>query len=388
MGGASPPRSWASTRAPQYPTFPHFATRPRTGVPFATSIAGDRVPAMSAPEAMSAAPDDANDLRGYYFRLLLGKTGIRVAIALAAIVGAVAGTLLAGPAIGAAGLAAALVVALLIVFGIADSRSEDAFFDVYGQQHGMSVHGRSRLPQATPLLRKGDDRYAERMLEGPLADGVDGVLALYTYEDETTDSEGNRQTELLPLHGRPRRAARVRRLRPRALLPAQVRAARAGEVRGRLPPLQRTGQAGERGARRALRDLRRQGRGRQPPAPALLPHLHRLADRLGAREVRLRAGRRDPLLLCQGPQEEGGRARHDPRRLSLRGSPPARGVGRVTQSGQKPLSRTSALAMRAAAIISRTEGTRSRATTSWILGAARAARSSTARRWSRRSAAA
>jgi hypothetical protein len=149
---------------------------------------------MSAPEATSAAPDDANDLRGYYFRLLLGKAGIRVAIALAAIVGAVAGTLLAGPAIGAAGLAAALAVALLIVFGIADSRSEDAFFDVYGQQHGMSVYGRSRLPQATPLLRKGDDRYAERMLEGPLADGVDGVLALYTYEDETTDSEGNRQT--------------------------------------------------------------------------------------------------------------------------------------------------------------------------------------------------
>ncbi len=149
---------------------------------------------MSAPEAASAAPDDANDLRGYYFRLLLGKTGVRIAVALAAVAGAVAGTLLAGPAIGAAGLAAALVLALLVVFGIADSRAERAFFDVYGQERGMSVYGRSRLPQATPLLRKGDDRYAERMLEGPLADGVDGVLALYTYEDETTDGEGNRQT--------------------------------------------------------------------------------------------------------------------------------------------------------------------------------------------------
>lgn len=31
-------------------------------------------------------------------------------------------------------------------------------------------------------------------MAGPLADGVDGVLALYTYEDETTDSEGNTQT--------------------------------------------------------------------------------------------------------------------------------------------------------------------------------------------------
>jgi hypothetical protein len=148
----------------------------------------------SPPAAGAGAPDDANDLRGYYFRLLLGKAGVRVGVGLAAIAGAVAGTLLAGPAIGAAGLAGALIVALLIVFGVADSRAEGAFFDLYGQQRGMNVYGRSRLPQATPLLRKGDDRYAERMLEGPLADGVEGLLALYTYEDETTDSEGNRQT--------------------------------------------------------------------------------------------------------------------------------------------------------------------------------------------------
>lgn len=148
----------------------------------------------AAPAAGAGVPDDANDLRGYYFRLLLGKTIARMALAASAIAGAVAGTLIAGPAVGAAGLFAALAGALLIVFGIADSRSEDSFFDVYGQQHEMTVYGRSRLPQATPLLRKGDDRYAERMLEGALGGGVDGVLALYTYEDETTDSEGNRQT--------------------------------------------------------------------------------------------------------------------------------------------------------------------------------------------------
>ena len=51
-----------------------------------------------------------------------------------------------------------------------------------------------------------------------------------------------------------------------------------------------------------------------------------------------------------------------------------------------PPSRVPALAIRPAAIISRTEGTRTRATTSWIFGAARAARSSTARRLSRRRA--
>jgi hypothetical protein len=147
-----------------------------------------KVPAVTSP------PDDADDLRGYYFRLLLGRTGVRLAIVAAAIAGAVAGLLLAGPAVGAAGLAATTIVALLIVFGVADSRSEDAFFQVYGEQHEMVVYGRGRLPEATPLLRKGNDRYAERALEGDLGGGVKGTLALYTYEDETTDSEGNRQT--------------------------------------------------------------------------------------------------------------------------------------------------------------------------------------------------
>lgn len=149
---------------------------------------------MNPPEATTGLPDDANDLRGYYFRQLLGKTGTRIAIAAAAIAGGIGGAALGGAAIGAAGFLAGLLIALLVVLVLADSRSEDAFFDVYGQRHNMTVYGRSRMPQATPLLRKGDDRYAERMLEGELGDGVEGILALYTYEDETTDGEGNRQT--------------------------------------------------------------------------------------------------------------------------------------------------------------------------------------------------
>ena len=139
-------------------------------------------------------PDDANDLRGYYFRLLLAKPLTLIALGLEVVVAGVAAGVFLGPAIGAAVAAGALLLGLLIVFGIADSRSEDAFFQVYGEQHGMTVHGRGRLPEATPLLRKGDDRYAERALEGELGGGVNGTLALYTYEDETTDSEGNRQT--------------------------------------------------------------------------------------------------------------------------------------------------------------------------------------------------
>ena len=85
-------------------------------------------------------------------------------------------------------------IGLLVVFGIADSRAEDAFFRVYGEQRNLVVYGKGRVPPATPLLRRGDDRYAERALEGLLGDGVDGTLALYPYEEESTDGKGNRQT--------------------------------------------------------------------------------------------------------------------------------------------------------------------------------------------------
>jgi hypothetical protein len=139
-------------------------------------------------------PDDADDLRGFYFRLLLKKTLTRVLLGLVVLAAGVAGAVFAGPAIGAAAAVGALLLGIVVVFAIADSHSEDAFFNVYGEQRNLVVYGRSRLPQATPLLRKGDDRYAERTLEGQLGDGVDGLLALYTYEEETTDSKGNRQT--------------------------------------------------------------------------------------------------------------------------------------------------------------------------------------------------
>ena len=142
-----------------------------------------------------AAPDDANDLRGYYFKLLLfTKPLVLALVGTFALACGIAGTLIVGPAVGAAALVGGLLIALLVVFGIADSRSEEAFFDLYATQRQMIASGRQALPPATPLLRKGDDRYAERVLEGPLGDGVNGRVALYTYEDESTDSEGNSQT--------------------------------------------------------------------------------------------------------------------------------------------------------------------------------------------------
>ncbi len=149
----------------------------------------------NGPEQPTAAPDDANDLRGYYFRQLLGRTLVRLAIGAAAIAGFAVGTAAAGPAIGAAGLVAATLAAVLIVFGVADSRAEDAFFADYCEQRGMFLYGKERLPEATPLLRKGDDRYAERAMKGPLGENVEGTLALFQYEERRASGQGGSETD-------------------------------------------------------------------------------------------------------------------------------------------------------------------------------------------------
>jgi hypothetical protein len=154
----------------------------------------DEPPATAPPAPGEGAPDDANDLRGFHFRRLLGKPATWIATATFVLAAGVAAAVYLGAAIGAGAAIAALAVSLLIVFAIADSRSGGDFFAVYASQRQMTLSGKGPLPPMTPLLRKGDDRYAEHSFSGPLGKGVDGVLALYTYEDETTDSEGNRET--------------------------------------------------------------------------------------------------------------------------------------------------------------------------------------------------
>ncbi|MGN6816049.1 MAG: hypothetical protein ACTHK3_08190 [Solirubrobacterales bacterium] len=147
-----------------------------------------------AQAAAANAPADANDLRGFHFRRLLRKPLTWVLIAVFVIAAGSAGAALIGPAIGGAAAVGVFFAAVLIVFAIADRKAADAFFAAYAQGHGLALGGKGPLPRATPLLCKGDDRYAERTLSGRLAPDCEGTLALYTYEEETTDSEGNRQT--------------------------------------------------------------------------------------------------------------------------------------------------------------------------------------------------
>jgi hypothetical protein len=145
--------------------------------------------------ATTGLPDDANDMRGYHFGRLMRTPLTLILIAVLTAIVFVACLIFVGAAIGAGGALAALLLGIVIVFAIADNRAADDFFEVYAANRGLTlVDGRSRLPQATPLLRKGDDRYSERTLTGPIADGFDGTLALFTYEEETRDSDGDKQT--------------------------------------------------------------------------------------------------------------------------------------------------------------------------------------------------
>jgi hypothetical protein len=151
-------------------------------------------PEFVPPEVVSNAPTDANALRGHHFKRLLHKQLTWWLIGVPAIVAAVAGAASAGVVIGVVALMAVVAIGIGVVFAMADSKAADDFFNVYADNHDLELGGKSTLSSATPLLRKGDDRYATRTLSGEIAPGCEGMLALFTYEEQTTDSNGNRQT--------------------------------------------------------------------------------------------------------------------------------------------------------------------------------------------------
>jgi hypothetical protein len=144
------------------------------------------------PQAPSQeAADDANYLRGFHFRRLLGQPLTWIATTVFVLAAGIAAAVYLGAAIGAGAAGAALIVSLLIVLVIADRRSEASFFEVYAEERGMSLSGHGEVRAATPLLCRGNRRYAEHSFTGPFAEDVDGLLAIYTYEE--TASSGNSQ---------------------------------------------------------------------------------------------------------------------------------------------------------------------------------------------------
>jgi hypothetical protein len=170
------------------------------------AAAGGAATAGSGPDSTTPAPasgaaaepDDANDLRGYHFRALLHKPLTWVLVGGGSLLLGVILAAAFSPVAGAIAFVAAFLVGLWLTFNLADSRAADDFFNVYARKRNLSLGGKTSLGAATPLLRKGDDQYAERTLTGELAPGVGGVLATYTYVTESTDSNGNREKTYHP----------------------------------------------------------------------------------------------------------------------------------------------------------------------------------------------
>jgi hypothetical protein len=138
-------------------------------------------------------PDDAADHRGYYFRRLLRDRKAWAKTAVAAVVLGVIAFPIYGPITAAVIFLLAFGARLLYAFNLARSKSADDFFREYAARHGLELKNRpwASLPPATPLLRKGVQRYTSRALTGELAPGVEGTLATYTYVTETVKGGGH-----------------------------------------------------------------------------------------------------------------------------------------------------------------------------------------------------
>ena len=68
---------------------------------------------------------------------------------------------------------------------LASRQARGDFFRAYADGRRLAwTDDRTTLPAITPLLLKGDRRYAEQTFVGTLPGGLDGKLALYTYEDK------------------------------------------------------------------------------------------------------------------------------------------------------------------------------------------------------------
>lgn len=149
-------------------------------------------PAAAAPPA---APADDDDLRGYFFKQLLGSKMTLIVGGIFVFAVGIGGAVGIGPAVGAAAAAGALLIVLVICFFVASSRAATAFYSAYAASRGLTYNGsKGALPPVCDLLRKGDRRYTDITLTGALPGGPNGALCHYTYEVDSTDSEGNRST--------------------------------------------------------------------------------------------------------------------------------------------------------------------------------------------------
>lgn len=146
------------------------------------------------PGTPDTAPDDANDLQGFHFRRLMSKRSTWLWGGIPTVVAAIAlafGNLLWVPIV----LVLGVLITVIVCWIKANSEAEDDFFRAYAEERGLTRTERGSLPGSTPLLRKGDERKAEEILSGPLGEGSDGDVALYTYTEVYYDKDGRHETD-------------------------------------------------------------------------------------------------------------------------------------------------------------------------------------------------
>ena len=104
---------------------------------------------------------------------------------------------IAGGGVAAVAAAGAIFVLwLLIVLTVGMRKARQEFYAAYAQQHSLQWTHNGTIPPATPLLRRGDTRRADEMFSGTLPGGLDGVMALYTYEERSAAGQGTEAKEL------------------------------------------------------------------------------------------------------------------------------------------------------------------------------------------------
>jgi hypothetical protein len=163
--------------------------------PGADQVDAEIAAAEAAAADLSSVPLDTTHTRGLHLQRLLRHPVTLSLTTVMAIVGFVAGTMGGGAPIGAAAAGTVLLVALLVVFVLAGSHAKEDFFAAYAEGRGLNRQASGSLPPSTPLLRKGDRRYAEQIMNGTVPGGLPGALGLYTYEEHRRDSDGNRETD-------------------------------------------------------------------------------------------------------------------------------------------------------------------------------------------------
>ena len=116
----------------------------------------DHVPSRAGEEAFqppppppgAAPPEDANALRGYHFKRLLGNRWTWTIVGVLAIAAGVGAAIAAkNGGLGAGAAVAVLLISILVLFAIADGRAADSFFAAYAEARGMTeLAEHSRLP--------------------------------------------------------------------------------------------------------------------------------------------------------------------------------------------------------------------------------------------------